>query len=231
MTIKLSPRLVLLLLALLLLLLGLSQFAPKATLSFVGQPSQTFSRHYLARKALFDQAREQSTVAFVGDSLTEGMPWQQILPNTTTANRGINGDTLPGLQNRLDSVFATEARCVLVMMGINDLMQGESVKQTLASYRDVISTLARRHPRIVIQSTLLTTNDQLNQLVVELNEGLRQLASEFSNVEFIDLNTTLGENHRLRTSYTMDGVHLTNEGYSVWQQQIEPVITLALSTP
>ncbi len=53
-------------------------------------------------------------------------------------------------------------------------------------------------------------------LIIELNGRLQTLAKEFG-MTYIDLFTPLADNNNLLPrKYSIDGLHLSYEGYSVW---------------
>ncbi len=58
-------------------------------------------------------------MVFLGDSITEGKLWDERVPTLPTVNRGIGGDTVRGVLDRLDSAIV-EPQAVSVLIGTND---------------------------------------------------------------------------------------------------------------
>ena len=80
----------------------------------------------------------KAQIAMVGDSLTELAPWSGIFPDADIANYGISGDTVDGVVARVPSILASRAKKVFVMIGINDLHKGQSVK--VPSFRHIANS-------------------------------------------------------------------------------------------
>ena len=66
---------------------------------------------------------------FLGDSLTEYGNWRELFPGLDIKNRGIAGDTTDGVLHRLDGITALSPDKIFLMIGINDLLMGRSVKR------------------------------------------------------------------------------------------------------
>ena len=82
---------------------------------------------------------------------------------------------------------------------------------------------------IYVQS-VLPVNDQMskfgvhNDEIARMNEGIRQLAEQYG-MTYIDVYPSMldGEGHLMK-DYTIDGVHLTWQGYVTWQEVLQPYI-------
>lgn len=179
--------------------------------------------------ALYDLSKIQSAdIVFLGNSITFGGNWFELLGRERIVNRGIGSDNLPGMLRRLHQVTRLNPTLCFVMAGINDLYQDTSVDTVFDRYVQLIDSL-RLHSIIpVIQSTLHVNPkwkraDEKNLQVARLNARLRQYASDNALI-FIDLNTALSEDSVLKIEYTTDGVHLNAVGYGIWRDQIEPII-------
>ena len=60
-----------------------------------------------------------------------------------------------------------------------------------------------------------------NERIEVANEIIEELALEYG-CEFIDIHSVFtDENDELEQELTKDGVHLNDEGYTVWIEQIE----------
>ena len=58
------------------------------------------------------------------------------------------------------------------------------------------------------------------ELVARLNEHLRQLATDFRDLEYIDLSTLCDDAGWLRGEYTDDGLHLNGPGIVAWARTL-----------
>lgn len=76
-------------------------------------------------------------IVFLGDSLTEMWPVEHLFSEAAVMNQGISGDVSDGVMARLDTVEAVHPRCVVLMIGTNDLAHGRG-KDELASNVDAV---------------------------------------------------------------------------------------------
>lgn len=163
------------------------------------------------------QARLPTVV--LGDSLTNGGAWSQNFPNEVVVNQGVSGDTTEGMLTRLDAVQAVKPGKILVMAGINDLLRGKTVQQTLANYAQILSRLDDGGKRIVIQSTLYVrppANVLVNDAVRALDEGLLTLCTANRRCTYLDVNQVLAPGGFLIADFATDGLHLNQPGYEAW---------------
>jgi len=78
----------------------------------------------------------------------------------------------------------------------------------------------------ILQSTLYINNstDSLINLKVDtLNHFLREMAIR-KKIEFIDVNSAVSVNKRLKKNLTYDGVHLNEQGYKLWIPKLSDVL-------
>jgi lysophospholipase L1-like esterase len=76
--------------------------------------------------------------------------------------------------------------------------------------------------RVHVQSLLPTRGNfaQHNAPVLELNQFLRKLASEFG-YDYIDLHKLLVDDKaELKAEFTTDGLHLNDAAYVIWRAEI-----------
>jgi lysophospholipase L1-like esterase len=187
------------------------------------------SAYYKILTAHFEISRiKNAEIVFLGNSITQGGNWSELLGRERVVNRGIGGDNLPGMLNRLHQVLRLEPRICFVMAGINDLYTDAPVKEVFRRYTQVLDTLRAHSITPVIQSTLHVNpkwkrTEEKNPQVRILNEMLQQYAVDHS-VTFIDLNTLLSAGGVLKDEYTTDGIHLTPAAYAVWRDILESAL-------
>lgn len=173
-----------------------------------------------------------SAKIFLGDSLTAYCEWAELFKDSHIKNRGIAGDITEGVLNRIDQIVETKPRKLLLMIGINDLIQGEEISRIVDSYRSILIKVQDKAPNteVVVQSVLPINNEKSidklnkklnNKKVIELNESLQRLVQEFS-LDYRDLFSDFSDSQgELNTRYTSDGVHLNGSGYLLWKEIIE----------
>lgn len=179
--------------------------------------------------ALYDLSKtENAEIVFLGNSITFGGNWSELLGRDHVVNRGIGSDNLPGMLHRLNQIFRLQPKLCFVMAGINDIYADIPVDTIFARYTQLIDSLRAKNIIPIIQSTLQVNPkwkraDVKNPEVAKLNTLLHDYAVQHALI-YVDLNIYLSEDGILKSDYTTDGVHLTPEAYGVWRDTIELII-------
>lgn len=221
----LSILCILLMMALLFLLYRNNYFAVFKQMSSNSYDYKN-NAQYTQRQSLFEVApKETADLVFVGDSITARGEWQEFFPDQKVLNRGIDSDVTEGVLNRLDVIINASPKQIFLMIGINDIRQNIPQATSLAHYEEIIKHLKEALPdtELYIQSILpIGANTGMSNKDVEaFNQELEKLALEY-NLTYIDLYSKfLDHTGFLPTSYSIDGVHLTGEGYTIWIDEIK----------
>lgn len=165
-------------------------------------------------------------IIFLGNSITAGTDWAELLGNPHCRNRGISGDITYGILARLDEVTEGKPAKVFLLIGINDIQHNTPDSIIIANYRTIVQTIRSASPRTKIYvQTLLPVNNTFTQFknhynkdahIAAVNEGIRQIAAELQ-VTCIELNKPFQDAEgKLDKALTMDGLHLNAEGYKRW---------------
>ena len=190
----------------------------------------TTSSYYIEKQTLFDNLpSSDNAIYFLGDSLTDGCEWNELLSNFKIKNRGISGDTTEGILNRVDQITKTKPQKIFIMIGINDLLNNIEANKVLDNYQKIITSIKNSSPKTKIYiESILPMNFEIdktkrpvnNQNISDLNNNLKKL-SDNSNIFYIDLYSKfLNPANQLDEKYTLDGIHLNGRGYLVWKNQI-----------
>ena len=173
-------------------------------------------------------------IIFLGNSITAGTDWAELLGNPNARNRGISGDVTYGILARLDEVTEGKPAKVFLLIGINDIQHNTPDSIIIANYRKIVQTIKTNAPgtKIHIQ-TLLPVNNTFTQFknhynkdehIAAVNEGIRKIAAE-EKVTCIELNKAFQDAEgKLDKKYTVDGLHLVAEGYKVWAAILKPYL-------
>jgi lysophospholipase L1-like esterase len=171
--------------------------------------------------------KEGFEIIMLGDSITEGGNWEQLLNGSDVANYGIGGDTTTGLLYRLSDVYMAKPQKVFLMIGINDLLSGISVDKIVENIEEIITSLREHGIDVILQSTLYVARnnwEEINNNVTILNGKLLELSNQYK-LYYLDLNKVLSKDKALERKYTKDGLHLLNNGYKEWQKIIKNLLT------
>ena len=164
------------------------------------------------------------SVMFLGNSITRRGPWEELFPFVRTTNRGIGGDVVKGIYNRLDDVIEANPAAIFLMAGINDLTNPASdVDQVWKDYEKIIQKITKELPSttLFVQSTLPVTAERdrdnlINPKVVALNKYLEAAAARYG-YKYLDIASVLSdENGFLKADYSIDGLHLNADAYFAW---------------
>jgi len=126
--------------------------------------------------------QKQFDLIFLGDSLTQFHDWSNFGKHH---NAGIAGDTTDGLLYRLHYTLEKKPNTVLLMIGINDLLQGQYVETMQNNYLKIFETLTSIDTVYLLSLLPVEAMDQtvqINENVILLNHFIK---SECSARKFI----------------------------------------------
>jgi len=178
-------------------------------------------------------------IVFVGDSITDFFRLNEFFHGIYVINRGIGGDTTDGVLKRLnESVFALLPSKVFLLIGTNDIGENKSDEHIIRNIREIIDRIREKCPetQIYLQSIypVSRVNDKkINKYIVgrRTNERIRRINGELKKIArekdivYIDVFSHLtDENGNLKLEYTVEGLHLTIEGYRVCADVLRPYV-------
>lgn len=168
----------------------------------------------------------KTDIIFLGNSITAGIDWMELLGNTRARNRGISGDITFGVLERLGEVTEGKPAKVFVLIGINDISRNIPDTVIVDNYRRIIEGIKKASPATKIYfHTLMPVNNEFTQFknhynkdehILYVNAALKKLAAK-EKITLIDLYPHfLNADKKLDKTYTIDGLHLNAAGYKVW---------------
>lgn len=191
-----------------------------------------FGTYYDQRELLFESMpTSTSDIIFLGNSITDGGEWSELFQNNRCKNRGISGDIIPGILNRLETVTKGKPAMVFLMIGTNDMARGASNDSIARGIRTIVQRIKKESPEthIIVQS-ILPTNDCYGlftghtkrwQDIPSINKLIRIVAIE-EGVDYLDLfHYFANKEGKMDPQYSNDGLHLNAQGYSLWKTIIE----------
>lgn len=197
---------------------------------------QSYSAYYYQRVSLFEMLPvSPGDIVFLGNSITDGCEWNELLGRTDVRNRGISGDTSMGVYDRLGSIVQGHPAKVFLMIGINDLAAGIDLDVVELHVKMIVKRIKSDSPstRLYLQSVLpvntaftaFPAHKARKTDVVELNRRYKALALRLG-VTYIDLYTPMvdPDTQELDIRYINDGLHLLGAGYRRWAEVIRPYV-------
>lgn len=183
-----------------------------------------------AYKIKVDQFRSYksspSDFIFLGNSITAGTDWSELLSNRRAKNRGISADITFGVLERLTDVTKGNPAKIFLLIGINDISRNIPDEFIVRNFHRIVSRIRAESPRTKIYiHTLMPVNHTFNKFpnhygkdehILFVNDAIRKMADN-KNVFVIDLYPAfLDKDKRLISEFTHDGLHLTAAGYQNW---------------
>ena len=177
-------------------------------------------------------------IIFIGDSIIEYYPLQELLGTTKTiVNRGIRGYQTGLLLDNLDAhLYGDAVDQIVLLIGTNDIGKDIPMSQALNNLESVIQTISRDYPLSQIKLvSILPVNEgedfkqtvyiRTNEKIKAWNQAYQDLATSYMQVEYIPVfDSLLDEAGQLKPTYTTDGLHLSVSGYQVLSSSLKKYI-------
>lgn len=186
-----------------------------------------------------NESAEPGGIVFLGDSITDFFRINEYFHGAYVINRGISGDTTDGVLFRLpESVYHLQPSKVFLMIGTNDLGENKTEQDILHNIEQIISAIQANCPetKIYLESIYPISNlrhkkvrrfivgKRTNDKIQRINEKLERLAQE-KNIFYIDVYShLLDETGNIRLEYTVEGLHLTVQGYRAVAKVLKPFV-------
>ena len=195
----------------------------------------------------------ENDIVFLGNSLTEGGNWASYFPDVQKAlqkkggairNRGIVGDTFGGIDDRLDQILPGKPKTIFFMSGANDVSHNLTADSIANGIMNVVRRIKKESPKTkVYLQSLLPINESFKRyrlltgktaMFSEINAKLEAMCKK-EKVTFINLYPLFLTNgpadlalpaseQVLNPNITRDGLHVTKEGYKIWQEAIRKYV-------
>lgn len=170
----------------------------------------------------------ESSIVFIGNSLTHIAVWEDFFPNVETANQGVGGNTTSHVLTRLDDVLKHRPKKIFLLIGANDLILGVEHAKITENHRLIIEKIVKESPetKLYVQSIFPFGEKStyyfpkipktFRKDIKALNEALEMLCY-LNAVNYLNVHDNLtNEKGYLKDKYTIDHIHLSKEGYDVW---------------
>ncbi|MBR2208023.1 MAG: hypothetical protein IJ859_04355 [Synergistaceae bacterium] len=179
--------------------------------------------YYQIKWSIFEaMPRDEEKIVFLGDSLTDYVKFDELVPELKIKNRGIAGDTTVGVLKRLDEVISLKPSKLFLLIGTNDIVFNRKPDEIVDNIKKIIEKFREKSPNTAIYvQTLFPVNHNLGdarrpkEAILAINEGLSKLSDEIK-FTLIDTYSLFAENDELPERYTVDGLHLNGAGIVRW---------------
>ncbi|MDG2122149.1 MAG: GDSL-type esterase/lipase family protein [Verrucomicrobiales bacterium] len=205
-----------------------------------GLPGEGTIRRYGWFKGLWEKKRsgwaerveaDRGAVVFFGDSITQGWgdDFKGEFDGLKVANRGISGDTTRGMLLRLeDDVLALKPRAVVMLMGTNDLEEGDAAEVTAGNVELILEglkahdaampiVLCKVMPSSASKKRPAEAIEKINELYAAVVKGDAQVTVVDTWKQFADANGDA------KKAEFPDLLHPNDVGYAMWAAALRPI--------
>lgn len=166
---------------------------------------------------------------FLGDSITDWYDLDKYFEGLPVVNSGVSGYSTNNILNNMNKmVYQYNPSKVFILIGINDLELKVDNDVVVNNIRKIVQGIKknRRYAKIYVESIYPINNsdddkiegsiingNRKNSDIIDINNKLVKLTEE-EGVTYIDLHKELvDDGGLLKIEYTVDGLHLSSEGY------------------
>lgn len=174
-------------------------------------------------------------IVFYGDSITEG--FELLKQNSNVINMGVSGDKTINLVARITDVIKESPDRIIIMIGTNDYLVKKKLWQDYVSinfralYSALLTLIKDNLPNaeVVLLSILPISEkdvdlEQYNKEIDEYNNIIKELSIAYNCTYKYISSSFKTERNEMKKEYTLDGVHLSSKGYSLFYNLIEDLL-------
>ena len=188
------------------------------------------SDYYKHRTSVFRSLPvTEHKIIMLGNSLINNGLWAELFPMGYIINRGISGDVVEGVCQRIDEIVEDNPDKIFLITGTNDLVNDPEVSAltVFERYEQLIRVIREQLPEteLYVQS-MLPLNPKskfypgFNDRASEINKLLSAGSGRYGYF-YIDIARALSdENGDLMDVCTTDGIHLSAYGYFLWAAEL-----------
>lgn len=169
-------------------------------------------------------------IVFVGSSSIRFWNTEESFPDLTIINRGFGGSqTADSLEFADRIVIPYEPRVVVLYAGDNDIAAGKTPDQVVADTKAFFAKIHDALPETRIVYVPIKPSIARWHLIEPMRESnakVRKLTEADPRIFYIDIDTPMlgGDGKPREELFISDGLHLSKEGYALWNKIIRPYL-------
>ena len=164
---------------------------------------------------------KQTPLIFLGDSLFQFHDFSNFGPHH---NAGIAGDTTDGILYRLHYTLEKEPSSLVLMIGINDLLQMqyvEIIKENCLKIFKKLDLLDKVYICSILPIEMMDGSFDINEKIIILNHFLKQEALQRGYI-YVDIyREMVAEDGGIQKALSSDGLHLTAKAYTILEKVLK----------
>lgn len=169
-------------------------------------------------------------LVFVGDSIVNEYNLENFYSNRKVVNSGISDDkTADILENLNERIYQYNPSKIFILVGINDIIDGVENSEIVGNIEKIVNAININRPyaEIYIQSIYPVNDvdsfdvryDMIEKINVTDINSINMLIEDMckeKNITYVDIYSKLVDyNGLLNKDYTIDGLHINDEGYGI----------------
>ena len=209
----------------------LTQSPPVAQLSTQPDGTRYKGDSYAGMENRIAKLKGPCEVIFIGDSITQGWKgavWEKYYAGRHALNYGVAGDSTQNVLYRLncDGLKTLKPKVAVILIGTNNTGH-YSPGEIAAGVKAVIDKTLALFPasKIILLDILPTARK--TQTAVAANELIAKLSDE-KTVFRLNLGEQMVKEGDTWKGLGKDRLHLTEEGYLIWAEAMEPLLARLL---
>ena len=176
------------------------------------------------KQKTYDEIRKEDNIFFLGDSIMDWYPIEEIFGDLPIVKSGIAGYETDDILSRMDEmVYRYNPTKVFLLIGTNDLKRDEDkTKETANKIIEILNNIKTKRPmtKLYYQSiypvnrNLSAAEERYNDEIQKVNKMLKEYCSK-NNITYIDMYDELADNEgNFKDTLTKDGLHPNDLGYA-----------------
>ncbi len=162
---------------------------------------------------------------FIGDSHIYRYNLNEFFKQPNIKNRGIDGDTSPGVYYRLDDILKYSPKTIFIKIGVNDIKTGMPIDSSSKYLSKIINKIrANTSVKNFYFISILPATAADGRKIIGYNNMLKDICNQ-TGVSFINAYSRFLANGKLNEKFDCgDGLHLSGEGYYLLTSILQPYI-------
>jgi beta-glucosidase len=181
-------------------------------------------------------------LVFLGDSLTqrwETAPavWQKYYGHRNAAQMGIDNDGTQQILWRIDhgTLDGAQPKLIVLLIGINNIGNDDATPdQVRDGVAAILERIRKKLPRTKVLMLGLLPYDRPGTTYAAKIPPTNRLLAQLANgkiVHFLDIGDKLLVDDKVSTMNQPDGAHLSEKGYAIYAEAIEPMVQELMKEP
>jgi len=201
------------------------------------QPASRNDKDWQNRHASFNQRVKQghADIIFIGDSITQGWEgagkatWDTFYGKRNAVNLGISGDRTQHVLWRLDNgnIDGISPKLAVMMIGTNNASE-YTPDEIAGGIKTIVQKLRTKLPDMkILLLAVFPREEKPGELRAKLTEVNKEIAKldDGQKVFFLDVGDKFTQpDGAISTDIMPDFLHLSEKGYEIWANSIEPKV-------